>query len=277
MKNTGTGTRKHSERAPRGATTEIRTFRLADYGLIDVCGAAPRDHEVQRALLWEWSTSPAGVLVRVNTERPPGERTVRAITAAAAELVQQWPGTPIGFISDSQELRELVAQDPQGHHLVIATTLSEVWDGMWSRGGKANLTIELPPSVQAPRTARDVVVRACADWDLDTLATPAALLTGDLVARSVIQGAQDIRFTVSRHNSRIRVLARDDVPSTAADAARSLDAVFGLPFAPPALSEPADSFGEFALDGHHVRWGVVREPSSERKGRRPTTSHHTAA
>jgi hypothetical protein len=212
--------------------------------------------------LWEWSTSPAGVIIWVNTDESPDERTVRTIAADAAALVQQWPGTPIGLISDRPDVRELLSQDPQADHLVIATTLTEIWDGMWSRGGKANITVELPPTVNAPRTARDVVVQACADWDLDTLAAPAALLTGDLVARSVDQGAQDIRFTVSRHESRVRVMACDDVPSPAAHESRPLHEVFGRPPAIPALSGLADSIGELALDGHHVRWAVTHHPQA---------------
>lgn len=245
--------------AAHEAIREIRPFRLADYGLIDV-GGAPGYHEVQRALLWEWSASPAGVIIWVNADEPPDDRTVRAITTDAAALVRTWPGTPIGLISESRELRQRVARDPQGLHLVIGTTLTEIWDGMWSRGGKANLTIELPPALQAPGTARDLVVQACSDWNLNTLAEPAALLAGDLVARSVTQGAQDIYFTVSRHHSRIRILTRDDVPSTAADESKTIDDVLGTQVTTRALSGLAESGGEFALDGHHVRWAVARDP-----------------
>jgi hypothetical protein len=243
----------------RAAGSQIQTFRLGDYGLIDVAGAPPCHRLLQRALLSEWSTSSAGLIIQVDTDPPLDDQTVLALTTDAAALVQVWPGTPIGLISPSRKLRDLVTQHPQGHRLATGTSLTDIWGGLWSVGGKWTFTIELPPTVQAPRTARDIVVRACADWDLDQLADPAAQLTGDLVARSVIQGAHDIHFTVSRHQSRIRILARDDVPSTVDDELKTIDDVFGVSFAPKPLAALADSLGEFALEGHHVRWAVTHD------------------
>jgi hypothetical protein len=239
--------------------SEIRTFRLGDYGLIDVGGSPPSCEDVRRALLGEWSTSPAGVIIRLDTDEPPDDGTVGAIAADASALVERWAGTPIGLLSERWDLRASAAGAPRRGSVVIGASLTEIWGGLWSRGGKTNFTVELPPTEQAPRTARDIVVRACVDWELEALSDRTALLTGDLVARSVVQGAHDIHFTVSRHQDRIRVLARDDVPSRPADEPRTIDDVFGMELATPALSGLADSLGEFAFDGHHVRWAVTRE------------------
>lgn len=248
------------EESGQGAAgSRIQTFHLGDYGLIDVVGAPPSHRVLQRALLSEWSTSSAGVILQIDTHPPLDDQTVLALTADAAALVQAWPGTPIGFISPRRELRTLVARHPQGHHVATGTDLTDIWGGLWSLGGKWGFTIELPPTGQAPRTARDIVVRACADWDLDPVAESAAQLTNDLVARSVRQGARDIHFTVSRHQSRIRIVARDDVPSTLDDELMTIDDAFGLSLAPPTLTSLADSLGEFTLDGHHVRWAVTRD------------------
>jgi hypothetical protein len=234
----------------------IRPFRLGDYGLLEL--SAPLSvRAVQRALLWEWSTSPAGVIMRVSRREPLEDEALGAITAVAAALVRMWPGTPIGLISDSPGVRDLARRHPDGHHLVIATTLTEVWDGLWSRGGKGNVMVELPPTGAAPGTARDVVARACRDWHLDALAAPASLLTGDLVTRSVLEGAQEIHFTVSRHGSRVRLLARDDVPSTAADELRTTGAAFDLQPQTLGSSGLAYAGGELAFEGHHVRWAVA--------------------
>ena len=239
--------------------SEIRTFRLGDYGLIDVGGAPPRCQDVRRALLGEWSTSPAGVIIRLDTDQRPSDVMVGAIVADASALVGQWAGTPIGLLSERWDLRESAATVAARGEVVVGASLTEIWGGLWSRGGKSNVTIELPPSVQAPRTARDIVLRACTDWELDGVAARAASLTGHLVARSLIQGAHDIHFTVSRYQDRIRLLARDDVPSAAGDDHLTIDDVLGVQLAPPALGQLADSLGEFALDGHHVRWAVTRE------------------
>lgn len=252
------------ETGQRTSRGEIRTFRLGDVGLIDVAGAPARDGELERALLWEWAASPSGVLIRINADGPVDEGTVRTVTSAG-DLVHAWPGTPIGVITASPDLRERVATDPRGNHLATGTTMAMVWEGMWSRGLAVNITIELPPSARAPRTARDTAARACLDWSLNTLAGPAALVTGDLVTRSVIHGARDIHFTVSRHHSLVRVLIRDDAHSTSMHEPRSIDDVFGVQFPTPAMSELTDSLGEFALDGHHVRWAVMRNPPSTRR------------
>ena len=242
--------------SPEIAGTGVQAFRLGDYGVLDL-SAPLAVRSVQRALLWEWSTSPAGVIVRVSPDEPPDDGTLGAVANLAAALVRMWPGTPMSLISESSYVRDLVTHHPSADHLVIASCLTEVWDGLWSRGGKANVVVELPPTGQAPRTARDVVVRACLDWHLDGLATPAARLTDELVSRSVSDGARDLHLTVSRHESRIRVLARDDVPSTAHDEVRTIHRVFGALLPAGAPVDLDDSTGEFAFDGHHVRWAVM--------------------
>lgn len=236
---------------------EIRAFRLGDYGLVDVTGASPGYRGLRQALLWEWSASPAGVILRLDTDEVPDDATVRAITADAAALMHAWPGTPIGLISDRREVRDLVAQHPQGGLLASGATLTEIWGGLWSAGGKANFAIELPPTVQAPSAARDFAALACADWNVSALSYPAVLLTGDLVARSVVQGAKNILLTVSRHQSRVRVMVRDDVRPTGSGELQTVDDAFGGSYATAPLSGIADSVGELALDRHHIRWAVT--------------------
>jgi hypothetical protein len=247
--------------APLLASSEIRIYRLGDYGLIDLVGAPPDSLQLRRALLWEWSVSAAGVIVRVNDHAPPDDRTVRAIVADAATLVRAWPGTPIGLITDRPDVCDLVARDPRGRHLVLGADLGELWHGMWSRGGKANITVELPSTRQAPHTARGIVTRACLDWHLNALVGPATVLVSGLVARSVIQGAEDIHLTVSRYNSRVRILARDDVPA-ATDQPTTVDDVFDTQFAAAGSAASIGSFREFAVDRHHVRWAVTRDHQS---------------
>jgi hypothetical protein len=276
MHGVGTDIRDFSEGAGWGAAdNEIRTFRLGDVGLVDLVDPSLVPDELLRVLLWEWASSPSGVLIRLDTAGPVADGTVRTV-AGLGSLFRTWRGTPIGLITHSRALREHVAKDPHGRHLVIGTTFTETWERMWSRGGTAHITIELPPTVRAPRTARDVVVRACLDWNLSTLAGRAALLTGDLVTRSVSQGAHDIHFTVSRHHSQIRVLARDDVPSGTADVTHTIDDVLATQFTRPALSGHADSLGEVGLDGHHVRWAVVRDAPPARQSPRRGRSRETA-
>lgn len=251
---------RHGSPIPAGTTeTTFRSFRIGDYGLIHVGGGPPRHDSLRRALLWEWAASPAGVILRLDTTRPPDDETVRGLVTDCSRLIRAWPGTPIALISRDEQVRDLVVATPGSQLLATAETLPEVWGALWSSGVRATLSVELTPTVQAPATARDIVARACAQWDLEPLAAPAASLTGDLVARSVVQGAQDIHFTVSRHQTRIRVLARDDVPSTAADEPTTIEDVFAVPHAAPSLTGLAGSLGEFALDGHHIRWAVTHD------------------
>jgi hypothetical protein len=240
---------------------EIRVYRLGDYGLIDVAGAPP-DGQLQRALLSEWAMSAAGVIVRLNGHLSLDDRIVRSIVADAAALVRTWPGTPVGLIIERCAVRDLVARDPRCSHLILGADLGQIWHGMWSQGGKSNITLELPSTVHAPRTARGVVVRACLDWHLPTLVGPAARLTGGLVGRSITQGADKIYLTVSQHESRVRVLVRDDVPAASADQQTTIDDVFGVQFAASDPAGFAGSFREFALDGKHVRWAVTRDRQS---------------
>jgi hypothetical protein len=247
---------------PAARASELRVYRLGDYGLIDLVGAPPDGQQLRRALLWEWSTSAAGVIVRINSDTSPDDMTVQAIAIDAAALVRTWPGTPVGFVIERSGTRSLVAKGPGASHVVLGADLGEIWHGMWSRGARSDITVALRSTRQAPILARSIVTRACLDWHLNTLVGPAARLTGGLVARSVIQGAEDIHLTVSRYQSRVRVLTRHDVPAAAKNGAQTINEVFDAQFDPSDAAGSRALFGEFALEGHQVRWAVTRESQS---------------
>ena len=258
---------------PAARASEIRVYRLGDYGLVDLVGAPPDCQLLRRALLWEWSTSAAGVIVRINGDPSPDDLTVQAIALDAAALVRTWPGTPVGFVIERSAVRNLVAQGPGASHVVLGADLGEIWHGMWSRGARSDITVALRSTKQAPSLARSIVARACLDWHLNTLVGPAARLTGGLVARSVIQGAEDIHLTVSRYQSRVRVLTPHDVPVAAKNGAKSIDEVFEAQFDPSDPAGPGGLFGEFALNGHQVRWAVTRESQSVWAGDADASRH----
>ncbi|GAA4727545.1 hypothetical protein GCM10025782_27750 [Pedococcus ginsenosidimutans] len=262
--------------APEGVATHalcsLRTYRHGDIGFIDVVGATPRPDELGRAVLWEWANCPAGVLVRLGGEVCADE-VVPRLTAAGG-LVRAWPGTPIGVISRRPDLRALVNLDPRGRLLACGASVAEIWHGgMWAGGVASNITIELPPTVRGPRTARETVARACVEWRLGALADPAASVTGDLVARAFTRGAEDITLTVSRLHSRVRVLVREDSRAPAGLGTGDTEIGLGIRFATSGVSDGAEALGEFALERHRVKWVVLRQPETGRTG---TSSPGTA-
>lgn len=245
------------------ADSKIRIYRLGDYGLVDLVGRPSDRQQLRRVLMREWATSAAGVILRINDHPSTDDETVRAVLADAAALVRTWAGTPVGLIIERSDLRELVARDQLCSHLILGGDLGDIWHGMWTQGGNANISVELPPTVHAPRVARSVVARACLDWHLNRLVGPATLLTSGLVARSVVQGAADIHLTVSRYQSWVRVLTWDSVPGMANDQSTPVDLVFDVqPAAADPIGPSAAWFTELILDGHHLRWTVARDRQS---------------
>lgn len=241
---------------------EIKTLRLGQLALIDVPELKPSVcSEVSETILREWANSPTGVLARVTCPAKPDAESVRAL-AAAGRLVQRWPGTPIGVISASAPLRDQLARDPMSRYLKVGPTVPAVWSHMWVHGVASSLTMELIPVLRAAEDARSAATRACLDWGLAPMIPKVSPVIGRMVRRSVLEGAGDLHFTLSQHQSRVRIVVEDDAPRPPHDGdphqarRRALAA---------SASEDCASRGEFNVGTRHFSWAICEPRRQSRR------------
>ncbi|MEV6596954.1 ATP-binding protein [Actinoplanes sp. NPDC051346] len=71
---------------------------------------------------------------------------------------------------------------------------------------------DLPPELDSAARAREVLERACLDWDLASLRQRALLVMSELVTNAVEHAATDMRLTVSRRGAGLYMALQDDDP-----------------------------------------------------------------
>lgn len=265
---------------PPGATARvtdrIQAFRLGEFALIDVPDlAASRCSEMRSTLSAEWALSPSGLMVRVARLEGSDPATVGAL-AGFGSMVEHWPGTPMGIVAPSAAVHDLVAQHPSGRFLVTGQTIPAVLKQMWGAGVASTVTIELAPILRSVDGARSTVTMACLDWGLAKLIPKVSPVVGQLIARSVLEGAGDLHLSLSQHRARVRVLVEDDIPR-ASHGAWANGA--GRGSRPTTLGEDLGARGEFDAGGRHFAWVVVeaQRPASAgvlpRNRRRDLVAH----
>lgn len=243
---------------PPGATArvtdQIKTFRLGEFALIDVPDlTASRCSQMRSTLSAEWALSPSGLMVRVTRLEGSDPATVGAL-AGFGSMVEHWPGTPMGIVAPSASVHDLVAQHPCGRFLATGQTIPAVLKKMWGSGVASTVAIELAPTLRSVDGARSTVTMACLDWGLAKLIPKVSPVVGQLVARSVLEGAGDLHLSLSQHRARVRVLVEDDVPRASHGARANGN---GRRSAATTLGEDLGARGEFNAGGRHFSWAVV--------------------
>lgn len=253
-----------SSYAVRPASTpgsdEIKTVRLGQFALIDVPRLTSHvSTEVSRAILREWALSPTGVMTRIACPAEGGDEHSAQAIARMGQLVEQWPGTPIGVVCASPWLRHRLEGDPAGQFLRMGPTIPDVWPHMWVEGMAASLTMELLPALRAAEDARSAATRACLDWGLAAMIPRVSPVIGRMVRRSVLEGAGDLHFSLSQHQSRVRIVVEDDVPRPSPDTRGTSPRQ--RPLAPSGLEHLATR-GEFDVGTRHYSWAICEPRGS---------------
>jgi anti-sigma regulatory factor (Ser/Thr protein kinase) len=127
---------------------------------------------------------------------------------------------------------------------------------------KERIAIDLPPTLQAPETARQALIRACSRWPPAVLAV-AELLISELVTNAVLHGQGEIGVRVCENGDLLRVEVSDAHPDPAVPSMPSGEPESGRGLAIiAALSTAWGTSARAGMPGKTVWFELVRSPAA---------------
>jgi hypothetical protein len=218
-------------------------------------------HDLDRAIQMALTAGPRGVVADLSSVLAGPAPTSVAVLATAGRHVRDWPGIPVAVVCPDPRVREKLAADPVGRHLVVAASLPSALSGVRAAPTPSVERLRLAPHPTAPRASRNFVTRILLHWGLGPFIRPAGLVVRELVASSMHAGT-DIEVSVAWNLGDLRLSVRDNSPdlprqtySPADPYARRLSVVALL----------AHAFGVLpTADGGKVVWAVLNDARPRR-------------
>jgi hypothetical protein len=184
--------------------------RLPSYALVDVRGpfgsvAAP----AYRAVLQALADEPSAVLCDLSRVTGPADADVVALVGSLGAQVRHWPGTPVGVVCPSADVRRRLLGHGDGQHLVLRLRRAAVLSHLAQFPRPTSIRRVFAPVAESVRAARDLVAHACLDWGCGAQADAAMLVTSELVTNALVHAGTGPRVFVARSGSRLRLAVRD--------------------------------------------------------------------
>lgn len=240
----------------------IRTYAIRDVFVLEV-GSRLSDvvKDLDRALQMALAEGPHGVVCDLTAVLEWTEPGAVEVLAAAGRYVRNWPGIPVALACPDQVVREFLAADPMGEHLILTASMFSAVSAVLATPTVPVERLRLTPDPTSARgAAREFVAATLLGWNLETLTMAAGLVTGELVSSAMIQAVTDIEVSVAWNLGELRLTVRDDGP--------------GLPPPPYAHDDPhgrklsvvavlSRAFGVLpTVDGGKVVWAVLNAAGS---------------
>jgi hypothetical protein len=251
--------------AARAATApRVRVRRRVIRGVVvlEVAGRLSElvedlDQAIQVALT-EGHGGPRGVVCDLSNLLEPAEPADIAVLATAGRHARDWPGMPVAMACPDPRVREALAADPAGGHLIVAASLFSAVSAVLASPIPVVESLRLAPHPTALRASREFITRTLLDWRLGRVVPFACRLTSELVAGSSVDAGTDIDVSVAWYLGALRLTVRDQGPALAGQppsplllSGRRLALVTGL----------SRTFGVLPTgDGGKVVWAVLEAP-----------------
>ncbi|GGQ77815.1 ATP-binding protein [Couchioplanes azureus] len=171
--------------------------------------AASLQPVVSRTLRKCLAGNPAGIVFDLSRIDDPGPAGVPRLLGAVRATAGTEPATRIAVCLPPGSPRPRPGREDAGD-LPIHTSVEEAHAalaGQLSSGEVVRLS--LPPAPGSPGIARDLVGRACQDWDMSTLLMPARAVMSELVTNAVEHAGTRIDIAVSRRGTTLHIAVRD--------------------------------------------------------------------
>lgn len=123
-----------------------------------------------------------------------------------SEQARRWPGAPVLLCHATPDLAEGLRQAGIGR--IFPTTVGALHEAA-TEPIPPRLQRRLAPTHYAPRIARELASRACAQWQLPHVHTAAQILSSELVTNAVRHAGTMIDLTISLRHGDLRVSVRD--------------------------------------------------------------------
>ena len=242
-----------------GTQTGVRTHLVSQVAVLEVSGQL-RDvvedlaHAVQIAL----ADGPRGVVCDLSAVVEGADpRAVEAL-ATVGRHVRDWPGVPVAVACPDLRVRQALADQPLGGHLIVTSSLFSAVSAVLAPPALAVEWRHLAPHPTASRASRDFVTRTLLDWQLGRAIRFARLVISELVMSSTMNAGTDMDLSVAWNLGALRLTVRDYSPSPP----RQQGAAPGMQRRGLAIiSGLSRTFGVLpTADGGTVVWAVLDAP-----------------
>ena len=203
-------------RRPGGRPFEVAHKLIRQVAVLEVAGllgtvGPDLDQAIQLAL----AEGPRGVVCDLSATLAGGDPDAVQALASAGRHVRDWPAIPIAVVCRDPQVRQALAADPLGGHLIVAETLFSALSAVLSTPTAAVARLRLAAHPTAPRAAREFVTRALLDLGLSRVIPSAVLVVSELVASSAVHAGTDIDVTLTWDRGVLRLTVGDHGPALA--------------------------------------------------------------
>lgn len=241
--------------------------------LIEIAVAGRWDHQTwtrARTLLSKClAEQPAGILVDLTYLDDPHAQSAYLWLTAAREAGQSPAPIRIAVcLPDDAALAVRLGQLGARLRLPIYSSLSQARDRLLSeRPLTDELSLTLPPLLDATATARKVVSAACRGWDLHGLTPRALFVASELVVNAVEHAGTPMTLSVTRLTSRrspvsrplLRLAVHDLNPELPQLLAPSLTTPLERGQGLRIVDAAAETWGAFPTRTGKLVWAILRE------------------
>jgi hypothetical protein len=169
--------------------------------------------ELDRAILLALAQGPRGVVCDLSAVLECVEHCVVQELASVGRHARDWPGIPVVVASPEPRVREALAAQPLGGHLVLAESLFSAVKMVLAAPALAVERLRLSPHPTSPRAARDFVTRTLLDWRLGRAIPFASLVIRELVVSSAARAGTDMDISIAWSQGTLRLIVRDQGPA----------------------------------------------------------------
>jgi hypothetical protein len=255
------------DRLPAGQKVRARTHAIREVVVVEVAGRlGDVVEELDRAIQLALADGPRGVVCDLTAVLEGADPVAVEVLATSGRHVLDWPGIPVAVACPDPRVREALAAQPLGGHLIVTASLFSAVTAVLATPTLAVQWLRLAPHPTAPRAAREFVTRTLLDWRLGRVIPFASRVVSELVASSSVHVGTDIDLSVVWNLGSLRLTVRDHGPGLPDQRAsvfdlhgRGLSVVTGL----------SRSFGALpTADGGKVVWAVLEAPRPRPSDRR---------
>jgi hypothetical protein len=249
-----------ARRSPEGLQPPVRKHEIRQIAVLEI--ASLRNEfadDLDKAIELALGEAPRGLVCDLTASLENADHGAMRALAAAGRHVRDWPGIPVVVACPDLAVREKLASQPLGQHLVMAESMFCALSSVLSTPTLAVERLRLAPHPSAPRMSREFVTRTLLDWRLGRVIPFATLVVSELVASSSIHTGSDIELSVVWDGEALRLTVQDHGQTMAGQTItrdalqrRGLTVVAGL----------SRAFGVLpTADGGKVVWAVLKAPS----------------
>lgn len=161
---------------------------------------------------------------------------------------QGWPAIPMVLCRpDAALARQLVRAGPDAYPSIYPSVEDAIAALDRIAQVRPAIHLDLPATTDSCAWARDVVVQACRDWDLDRVADDAEAIVCELVANAVLHARPPLHLFLAVRGPRLHLAVHDG--------SETLPQAFGGAPPPPTV---AHGRGLMLIDAIATAWGTMR-------------------